>query len=215
MAEKKKKRSSGKKKSNKPFTVTLGWSGLFSVVLLIGIALVWAFIFGVIVGRGYQPESFWPALSKVLPQKEQGVESQTDKQRGESLRAEELGFINSLASPEEPPSKPQKAQEREKQETQEGQPHPVPEDKDLAGKRHVYRYQVAALQSNDRAKKVVQKLKAKGVRVDLREVDKDGDTWYRIHVLFTGEPEEAKRFKRRLEGFGLGTPFLRDKAELK
>ena len=215
MAEKKKKRSSGKKQSNKRFTVTLGWSGLFSVVVLIGISLVWAFIFGVIVGRGYQPESFFPALNKVVPQNEQGAKSQTDKQRGESLRAEELGFLNSLSNPEEPPSKPQKDAGSKKEDTQEGQPNHVSEDKDLAGKRHVYRYQVAALQSSDRAKKVVQKLKAKGIRVDLREVDKDGDTWYRIHVLFTGEPEEAKRFKRRLEGYGLGTPFLRDKAELK
>jgi len=215
MAEKKKKRSSGKKQSNQRFTITLGWSGLFSVVILIGIALVWAFIFGVIVGRGYQPESLLPALSKVMPQKEQGVESQTDKQRGESLRAEELGFINSLSSSEEAPAKPQKPEEKEKGQAQESQSDPVPEDKDLEEKRHVYRYQVAALQSNDRAEKVVQKLKAKGIRVNLREVDKNGDTWYRIHVLFTGEPEEAKRFKRRLEGYGLGTPFLRDKAELK
>lgn len=197
----KKKSASGKKQGGRRFTLTFGWSGLISTLVLTGIALVWAFIFGVIIGRGYYPETLVPALSHVVPQQERGQTPDPQAQRGEPLHAEELGFINSLSQRQKEAQAPGN---RGGQETEQAR----------GGERYEYRYQVAALQAEDKARKVVRELKEKGMRVSLRKVEKDGVTWYRIHVRFTGGPEEAESFKQRLEGFGLGTPFLRDKAKM-
>ena len=216
MAGTKKKSASGKKQSGKRFTLTFGWSGLISAVLLTGIALVWAFIFGVIIGRGYSPETLIPALSHVVPQEEQAEVARSQAQTGEPLHAEELGFINSLSRrAERDVESGSESKERPKEKQTSSEPAKQRDDKDpQADARYEYRYQVAALQSKKRAQKVVRELKAKGMRVALRKVDKDNVTWYRIHVRLTGGPSEAERFKQRLKGYGLGTPFLRDKARL-
>jgi hypothetical protein len=211
----KKNRTSGKKQGGKRFTLTFGWSGLVSTLVLLGIALVWAFIFGVIIGRGYYPETLFPALTRVVPQQEGERTSGPEAQGGEPLHAEELGFINSLSREEqqERASGSQGSHPEVERERGNAGGHRAGQQ-DRSGERFEYRYQVAALQSRDKAGKVVRELKRKGMRVDLREVEKDGVTWYRIHVRFTGGPEEAEDFKQRLEGYGLGNPFLREKAEL-
>jgi len=218
MAGTKKKRTSGKKQSGKRFTLTFGWSGLVTAVLLTGIALVWAFIFGVIIGRGYYPETLIPALSRVVPQKE-GGEAPRQARKGEALHAEELGFLNSLSERSEvspasgsPPSGEEVGQDKKRVESEQAEQSG--EGTSGSAARYEYRYQVAALQSKQKAEKVVGELKAKGMRADLRAVEKDDVTWYRIHVQLTGGPNETERFKQRLEGYGLGTPFLRDKAKI-
>ncbi|MCF8086154.1 MAG: SPOR domain-containing protein [Desulfohalobiaceae bacterium] len=222
MAGTKKKRTSGKKQSGKRFTLTFGWSGLVSAVLLTAIALIWAFIFGVIIGRGYYPETLIPALSRIVPQKETADTPKPRASSGDPLHAEELGFLNSLSQQSEetsgtgtPDSVTSGSGEdglREEKRAQSEPSEQAREEPARVAARYEYRYQVAALQSKKRAEKVVGELKAKGMRVDLREVKKDDVTWYRIHVRLTGGPNEAERFKQRLEGYGLGTPFLRDKS---
>ncbi|MEF8823972.1 MAG: SPOR domain-containing protein [Desulfohalobiaceae bacterium] len=211
----KKKSTSGKKQGGRRVTLTFGWSGLISTLVLTGIALVWAFIFGVIIGRGYYPETLVPALSRVVPQQEQGQTPSPQAQRGEPLHAEELGFINSLDQREKQAQAPENrdGQKAEEQAPGEGEARQT-ERQARAAERYEYRYQVAALQAEDKARKVVRELKEKGMRVNLREVHKDGVTWYRIHVRFTGGPKETESFKQRLKGYGLGTPFLRDKAKM-
>ena len=213
MAGTKKKRSSGRKQSGKRFALTFGWSGLISTVLLVGIALVWAFIFGVIIGRGYYPETLIPALTRVVPQKEQAASARTAPPSGEPLHADELGFFDSLTQGGEEPDSGRRA--RREAAGPKNQPAQQQAEQEVrTGGRYEYRYQIAALKSEEQAKKVARELKAKGMDVALRMVDKDGVTWYRVQVLFTGGPSETERFKRRLEGFGLGAPFLRDKAKL-
>jgi hypothetical protein len=219
MAGTKKQSTSQKKQSGKRFTLTFGWSGLVTAVLLTGIALVWAFIFGVIIGRGYAPETLIPALSRIVPQKERVDIPKPRADVSEPLHAEELGFLKALSRHSEEPSGsgdrargPEKTV-RSEPATKDTRKQEGPEPSGAAA-RYEYRYQVAALQSKKRAKKVVGELKAKGMRVDLRQVEKDNATWYRIHVRLTGGPDEADRLKKRLEGYGLGTPFLRDKARL-
>lgn len=210
----KKKSTSGKKQGGRRFTLTFGWSGLISTLVLTGIALVWAFIFGVIIGRGYYPETLVPALSRVLPQQERGQTPSPQAQRGEPLHAEELGFINSLSQGEKKAQAPENRNGQKAEQVRKKVDARQTGQQARAGERYEYRYQVAALQAEDKARKVVRELKEKGMRVNLREVHKDGVTWYRIHVRFTGGPQETESFKQRLKGYGLGTPFLRDKAKM-
>ncbi len=187
---------------------------MISTLVLTGIALVWAFIFGVIIGRGYYPETLVPALSRVVPQQERGQTPSPQSQRGEPLHAEELGFINSLSQGGKEAQVPESRNGQKAEQARSVGDNRQTGQQTRAEERYEYRYQVAALQAEDKARKVVRELKEKGMRVNLREVRKDGVTWYRIHVRFTGGPQETESFKQRLKGYGLGTPFLRDKAKM-
>jgi cell division septation protein DedD len=168
----------------------------------------------VIIGRGYYPETLVPALSRVVPQQEREQTPSPQAQRSEPLHAEELGFINSLSQGEKQAQAPGSRDGQETEQARSEGDARQTGQQTRAGERYEYRYQVAALQAEDKARKVVRQLKEKGMRVTLREVQKDGVTWYRIHVRFIGGPEEAESFKQRLKGYGLGTPFLRDKAKM-
>lgn len=77
-----------------------GLIGLFSVTLL---GLIWVFIFGVLVGRGYQPERAMPELARIMPSptpsvaQSQVAEGKEDKaQKSEVLKPEELLFFDKL-----------------------------------------------------------------------------------------------------------------------
>lgn len=70
-----------------------GMLGLGTVFLL---GLVWVFIFGVLVGRGYQPEKAVPELAKIMP--DAPAKKKAD---AEVIQPEQLTFLNKLR--EEPP----------------------------------------------------------------------------------------------------------------
>ena len=49
------------------FTFQLSGAGLASVVVVGALCLVWVFILGVLVGRGYKPEAAVPELAQMMP----------------------------------------------------------------------------------------------------------------------------------------------------
>lgn len=65
-----------------------GAVGLGTVTFL---GLVWVFIFGVLVGRGYQPEKAVPELARIMPEA-QGKE----KKGSEVIKPEDLTFLSTL-----------------------------------------------------------------------------------------------------------------------
>ena len=56
-----------KKLSNRKYTISLSFSGLITSGIITIIAIGWIFAFGVIVGRGYNPEKKMPELARLLP----------------------------------------------------------------------------------------------------------------------------------------------------
>ncbi len=208
MAAKRKKASGNARKGRKQFSLHFGWSGLFSAFLLALIVLVWAFILGVLVGRGYQPESFWPALSGILPQQQEAHEN--NEEMPQIMDAEELEFMESLTGQESSQEYPR----REIFSDEEGEEIPDPESAQLPDEEIVYHFQVAALQSRERAQEVVRNLQLEGLKADSRTVERDGVTWHRVVVRFTARPGQEERIKRKLEDYGAGEPFLREKARL-
>lgn len=76
------------------YTVSFTLFHLVSGLAVLFCALVWFFIFGVIVGRGYWPEEAVPQLTRIMPQGEAG--QQAADSEGEVLRPEDLKFYEDL-----------------------------------------------------------------------------------------------------------------------
>jgi cell division protein FtsN len=110
------------KTKRKKFLYEFTLSGLVSLFVFTVLIMVWMFILGVLVGRGYRPEAVIPQLAKVLPQ-EQAPGQAAPQQEGQApqeqptLKPEELGFYEDLkgsgkpraAKPAPAPAKPSAA----------------------------------------------------------------------------------------------------------
>ncbi len=73
------------------------------VVLVLGV--VWSFIFGVLVGRGYQPEEKVPSLAEIMPAKPDKEHTAAAPQEA-VIKPEELQFFDRLKDKTEPATTP-------------------------------------------------------------------------------------------------------------
>jgi cell division protein FtsN len=225
MASNKKQTPSKKKKGSKTYTFKLTLSGLCSLSLLTIIVMVWIFIFGVLVGRGYQPESFFPQLARIIPGSSEKHASETSKKgQDEILKAEELGFYEELESVAdntgsdtiEKSRKASRKKKRSETETKEVEKSsgPQKDTKSRQAKRYAYIYQVSAFKDLAQAKRTQAELRKLGIPSSMKTIKKEGDTWHRIYVPFKGRPEETRQLKAKLRTLGIKSPFLRSKKEL-
>ncbi len=77
------------------FSFELTMSGIISLVVVGAIIVVWAFILGVLLGRGYKPENAVPELAQIMPT----AESPAPVEQPEEptvLKPEELQFMENL-----------------------------------------------------------------------------------------------------------------------
>ncbi|GAB6036297.1 SPOR domain-containing protein [Fundidesulfovibrio butyratiphilus] len=77
------------------FTFQLSGAGLASVVVVAALCLVWVFILGVLVGRGYKPETAVPELAQMMPSAPAPATPE-QKEPPTVLKPEELQFMESL-----------------------------------------------------------------------------------------------------------------------
>lgn len=225
MTSNKKKVSSKKKKGSKTYTFNFTFSGLCSLSLLTIIVMVWIFIFGILVGRGYQPESFFPQLAEILPgSSKESPAKVSENNHEEILTAEELGFYEELESVKDKPNSkdikqaPKSLTEEQESTSRTEKTEKNPSvsqgpDKDEA-QRYAYIYQVSAFQDLAKAKRIRAQLRKLGLPSSLKTIKKEGATWHRIYVPFKGRPGETRKLKAKLRTLGIKKPFLRSKKEL-
>jgi cell division protein FtsN len=84
------KRGGSKKKT---YSFELSLPVLIGASALLVVGVIWVFIFGILVGRGYQPEMTLPGLARFMPDTSTNA---TSKQQPELLKAEELQFHDAL-----------------------------------------------------------------------------------------------------------------------
>lgn len=118
-------------------------SGLFSLFMFALLVIIWMFILGVLVGRGYKPERFIPKISALLPDeanKTQTIdatsklpqdESSTGNEELQTLKPEDLTFFDSLKKKNETPTLPP-AQPKTELQKNEAQPSGEPAAKPRA-----------------------------------------------------------------------------------
>ncbi|HDQ40418.1 MAG TPA: SPOR domain-containing protein [Desulfonatronum sp.] len=220
MAQKSQKTSSGPGKRWKYEFGPAGMVGLCSVVALI---MAWAFILGILVGRGYKPESVISELSGMLP--ELG-KSPSAPAAPRPLLPEELRFFDSLQEksvPVMPAAPPRKeaaqAMPSADHETRSAPPPPAaapsqPLDAEPVEPRFEFVYQVAAFQTDAQARALQQRLSEVGGTTSLEVSVQDGRPWYRVLVTLRGSATDAEHLKNRLRTHGVTDPFLRAKKSL-
>lgn len=187
----------------------------------IGLALlllVWAFILGVLLGRGYYPDNLLAKLGlKDSAPQEQLAESSQKKGGPQVLRPEELGFFDALQLEWEqgfqelkPQAESRPASSQAARQTQE-QGSAQTQKKEEKQEKFAYIYQVAAFKEKSQAEGLQQRLSSAGVECYIQDVDKQQQRWYRVYVPHVGTPRENQQLQAKLQDLGLDKSFVRSK----
>lgn len=213
-------------------TITLSVpKALFSVLFSLFI-LVWVFIFGIMLGRGHNPEEVVPKLAGVMPSPApQSVEM---PEADEILRRGDLQYHDSLkgknadekprVSPPAPSVKPvqQQAVKPETPAKPKVKPQPpkaAPASAETAPNQdrtvYNYLYQVAAFNNSPAAETMRKKLENAGFSVTVSESEANQVTWHRILISFKGRPEDTRKMREKLAEFGIKNVILRGKSAAK
>ena len=198
----------------KGLTITLSVGGVLASGIGLIVLLAWVFFFGIIVGRGYNPETTVPGAA-LLTQIDPDPAAETPESA--ILSAEELTFFRELKQPEgaaahstpqvqaapSVSSTPAPAASPADRETA-----PQPKKKDSgadSAKMQDFVFQVATYKSPEPAEALRERLEGLGMRTRLssEKTSSGKSRWYRVHVLLRGTEEAAASIKADLAAIGI------------
>lgn len=224
MAKKASKPSSSPRKR---WTFELGPAGVIGLGSVAALIMAWLFILGVLVGRGYKPESVILEFGHFVPPLIKG-ESGGDSPK--PLLPEELRFFDTLKEKAKQPAMPPAPPRREaipevrptppaaQEPTKAASPSLPPTLQSVqtvpAAERFEFVYQAAAFRTEAQARAFQQRISDVGGAVSVEMSVLDGRSWYRALVTIRGSAADAKQVKVRLRGHGITDPFLRQKKSL-
>lgn len=190
--------------SSRKYTITLSFSGLVTSGIIAIIAIGWIFAFGVIVGRGYNPEKKLPELAKLLPPPE-GAQEAARKAQG-ILKPEELTFMTDLKQTGAVPAaaaKPDVKPARPAGQPSAPAPQPAPAPADKA--KYDFVFQAVAYKNRESADRLRERMEGEGLRTRMT-IEKDNrgrPKWFRVQVLVRGTDADAAETKQLLAKMGL------------
>ena len=196
-------RKSTPEKERKRHTFQFSFRSLFLLSISFFFILGWVFFLGILVGRGFLPnsiESFSPIKKKTVKD-----EAERKNEHVSPITIDELSFYKKLIDKKEkakktaPPAPLLKDQEKIIEKIKEGQLK-----KDIRS----YRVQVAALKDKAKTKKEVERLTNLGYQAYYYQILINGEMYYRIRCGPFSTIEKAKQYAKRLankEGF---KPFI-------
>ena len=185
-----------KKLSNRKYTISLSFSGLITSGIITIIAIGWIFAFGVIVGRGYNPEKKMPELARLLPPPE-GQDA--PKEAKGILKPEELTFMTDL-------KQTQPAANADPNKPEAKAAHPTAQPVAAADKaKYDFVFQAVAYKSKDSADKLRERMEGEGLRtrMTIEKDNKGRPKWFRVQVLVRGTDADASAAKQVLVKMGL------------
>lgn len=212
--------------SSKTYDFSLSLPGMISAVGAGVLALTFFFVMGILIGRGYRPESDVPQLNEIMPSKEHGVVAEGTPDKPEILKAEELDYPSRLKeSPEAIMEEVAPTPAAKPKEQAKPAPKAAAKDDDGPVKPEVYQpeapkpgepvfnyvYQVASFRKPEMAEALSKKLVAAGLRTAIEAGEANGNTWHRVQVLHHGTPASTDGMKEVLTKFGIGKPLLKKK----
>lgn len=218
--------------------------------------LIWVFAFGIMIGRGHNPEEMVPELAKVMPTPSSPENAATpgsdtalaQAAMNEVLPLKDLHYHDNLkgkgatekprpgaavrqqirqtpspkaAASAKPATAHPKAQQKQQKTQQQKQSAKPAQEKTQqttnATDQTVYNYiyQVAAFNNSAGAESMRKKLANGGIASKVSASDSNGTTWYRIMVSYTGRPEDTRKLREKLAGYGITNIILRGKAPVK
>lgn len=214
-----------KKTTRKPkgkFKIELNLAKALTFGAFVVLAMVWSFILGVFVGRGYNPEDVIPDIARVMPDARQEIPA------SRILRPEDLDFFDRLrsASPSEQkisaPAREQTAKLTgpdpvikvqpdppadpviKAQPDPPAAPVPIPDTETF-----IYSYQVGSFQTLNRAAALQKQLAADGISASIADAFIENEPWYRVIVEF--ESSAPDKVIKKLETHGITQPVFRGK----
>ena len=216
---------------NRTFSFTLSLSGLISAVGGGMLALTFFFVLGVLIGRGYRPESDVPQLAVLMPESaSQMEEAQTEPPPDEILRSDQLDYPKDLAQTPglskgadvkadtpvpapKPVSKPVEPATPKPAPKPEVRPEPAPTQPVSASGEQMYDYvyQAASFRQEKLAQDLRDKLIQAGLDAMVSSGDAGGSTWYRVMVKHQGTPTSTDSMREALAKFGIAKPLLKKK----
>jgi len=203
-----KKRTSYKQSSRyKP-----NFSRLINKSLIVLVAMAWAFILGVLVGKGYKPENAVPEIARIMPDTQE-----VQPEKNVVLKAEELDYYDRLKKTKphprpqtKPQTKPRQAPAK-KAVPQVQTQSPQNNEKNKSPQRFAYIYQTAAFRSEAVALRFQQQIIRLGIPAFIEDTPSG---WHRVNVRFKGTPSETGKLKQRLKSLGVNRVILRSKKPL-
>ena len=207
-------------------TITLTIPRAISLLLFLLVAIVWFFIMGLIIGRGYEPEKDIPALAEILPgknatQKPSVVQNDpatlatpakpapnAESQTARALINEaDKAHRNQVKAT--PPPKTEAPAKKEAQAKKEAPAKTPP--KELFD----YVYQAASFKQADPAAAFAKKLTSGGIKARVNVFTSGNTKWHRVLVDFRGSPEDTDTLRKDLERFKITKILLVSKKPAK
>ena len=203
----------------------IGLPGMLGMGLVGVLIMAWAFILGILVGRGYNPESVIPEIGRIVAP----TTPPPSVPPGTVLRPEELRFHDALqergsqpaptaprrTEPARPAGQPGEPVARAQPDISPPAQVPSPAASPEAGAAQFeFVYQVASFQSDAQARSLQQDIASVGLPASVETGLVNGRQWYRVLVTVRGSQADADQAKFRLQGLGISDPFLRAKKSL-
>ena len=201
-------------------TITLELSPPMIIASVIGLVVIlaWVFVFGVIVGRGYNPETRMPGAGLLS-----SSEEETPHEEDDIIRAEDLNFMTELKEPVGAAQQSHAVSGKKEQKTGQSAAAgtQVPESRNLPARvaeskpddnKPVfdYVYQVVAYKNQSLANTAKARLEAKGMKTRVA-VGRDASgkpRWYRLQVMMRGTVDDDLALRRQLAEEGMTSPLL-------
>ena len=215
--------------SGRRYTISLSPAGVVTSVIIGIIAIGWIFAFGVIVGRGYNPETQISELTNLLPP------PQEEEKTEPILKPEELKFMSELKDKEArtirlPQSSAQNASVQltdiESRTAASASSHveknaaadkSAPSLEKKGSERFDFVFQAVAYKKREQADSLREKLEGEGLRTRLNiDKDKEGKPrWYRVQVLYRGTESDLDHVRAIMDDMNIREPKLISKQPVK
>ncbi len=199
------------KKARSRFILELNLYRALSLGAFVVLAMVWSFILGVFVGRGYNPEDVIPDIARVMP--DSGKEISVPR----VLRPEELEFFDRLRSTPSvlrttPPVQEKTTSRTHPEPSTQVRPDPPVSPRTAAeAETFIYSYQVGSFQKMTRAVELQKQLVDEGFSASIADAFINNEPWYRVIVEFESSDRDSRRMLDKLETHVITQPVFRGK----
>jgi hypothetical protein len=208
--------------NKRAYTLTLTFSRLLTAAIVALIGVSWVFMLGVMVGRGYDPDTKIHELTGRVLRSRPTPAAQEPPQA--VLRPEELDFgpalrdkplhngTAALTTPRQTNGTAAHSVVGNATSVQAAQPPAQPAPQGAQHARFDLVYQVAVFREAAQADKLRERLEGEGVRNSLEKISaRNGKSMYRVLAVRRGTEEDERQLLAVLERLKLGSPVLRSK----
>ena len=223
--------------TGRTITLTLTIPRVISLVLFAVVAIVWFFVMGLIIGRGYEPEKHIPALAEIMPGKDNTAPPSVvhngsapalkeGEQKGKAVQpvqkptTSQTNATKTRASINEADKAHREqvkatAQKPPATPPQKEQGKNEPDKQTPKQERFEYVYQAASFKQADQAEALAKKLTTGGIPARVNAFTSGNTRWHRVLITFRGTPDDTETLRKDLERFKIKKILLVTKKPFK